>query len=373
MKVFRVKSKNEWKQFVLYPYSFYRDDPLWIPPLRMEQKKLFSADKNAMLGNCDYELFMAVADGKPVGRAAAFVDHHYNQHWNEKTGFFGSFESVNDQKVAFALLRACERWLNDQNMDKMRGPISFESQNWGVNIDDFESPSRLMSPYNPPYYGTLLQSFGLQKSKDLDIFAASTQDYPLPERFLRHKEWLLQKFNLSIRSIDMKNLTRDVGIIVDLSNRSLSNNWGYAPISQMEAEGIANDLKPIVWPELVRIVEANHKPIAFCITLPDILQLVKGCNGHLFPRAMFRLLFNLRSSRVFRIWALGIVPEFQRKGIDTLLYLSIWEALRDIDAYVEANYILEDNYAMKDAVIKLGMEKVRTCRIYEKKVNNRAV
>ncbi len=326
-----------------------------------------------MLANCDYELFLAVANGNPIGRAAAFVDHHYNQHWHEKTGFFGSFESINDQQVAFALLQACERWLKEQNMKSMRGPISFESQNWGVQIDDFDSPSRLMSPCNPPYYNMLLQRFGLQKCKDLEIFAASTRDYPIPERFWRHKEWLLQKYNLSIRSVDMKNLRRDVGIIVDLCNRSLSNNWGFAPINDLEAEAIAGDLKPIIWPELVKIVESNHKPIGFCITLPDILQLLKGCNGHLFPRALFRLIFKLRSVRVFRIWALGMIPEFQRKGIDTLLYLSIWQALRGIDAYVEANYVLENNYAMKDAVIKLGMERVRTVRIYEKRINNRDV
>jgi ribosomal protein S18 acetylase RimI-like enzyme len=371
--IIRVKHNREWRAFVEFPYRFYKDDPLWIPPLRLEQKRLFNRHKNSMLANCDYELFLAIENTKPVGRAAAFVDHHYNAHWNERTGFFGSFESINDQQVAFALLRSCERWLNDQHMDNMRGPISFESQNWGVNMDDYESPSRLMSPYNPPYYGILLQGFGLEKCKDLEIFAASTQNYPIPERFLRHKEWLFQKYNLNIRPIDMKNLDRDVGLIVDLSNRSLSNNWGYAPISESEAEAIARDLKPIVWPELVRIVESNHKPIGFSITLPDILQLLKGCNGHLFPDALFRLLFKLRTIRVFRIWALGIVPEFQRKGIDTLLYLSIWEALRDIDAYVEANYVLEDNYAMKDAVLKLGMDKVRTVRIYEKKIENTEV
>jgi GNAT superfamily N-acetyltransferase len=119
-------------------------------------------------------------------------------------------------------------------------------------------------------------------------------------------------------------------------------------------------------PELVQIVEAGDEPIGFCIALPDIMQLLQGCNGRLLPKAWYRLLFKLQSIRIFRIWALGIVPEFQRRGIDTLLYSRIWEVLKDVDAVVEANYILEDNFPMKDAVLKLGIEKIAPCGFSKK-------
>ncbi|MBN1543306.1 hypothetical protein JW992_14285 [candidate division KSB1 bacterium] len=366
MKVQTLATARQKREFIDFPYWFYRSDPLWIPPLRSEQNKLFDIRKNAMLQHGDHVLFLATDRGKTVGRAAAFVDEGYNRHWGEKTGFFGSFESIDDSWIASELLQACEVWLQRQGMNRMRGPISFESQNWGVVIDDFCTPSRLMSPYNPPYYAALFERQGLHKVKDLEVFVGRTRDYPMPDRFFRHYRRIAAKYDLALRAIDMKNLLRDVRMIVDLSNRSLRNNWGYAPVSEAEAEGVARDLKMIVRPELVQIVEARGEPIGFCIALPDILQLLTGCNGRLFPKALYRLLFKQQTICVFRIWALGIVPEFQRKGIDTLLYLRLWEALKGIDAVVEANYILEDNYAMRDAVIKLGMTKVRTLRIYEK-------
>ncbi|HNT66807.1 MAG TPA: hypothetical protein PKN04_13575 [bacterium] len=366
MKIQTAVTAKQKKAFIDFPYRFYCSDPLWIPPLRSEQKKLFDPGKNSLLQHGEHVLFLAADGGNAIGRAAAFIDDGYNRHWNEKVGFFGSFEAVDDVQVAEYLLDACADWLRQRGMTRMRGPISFESQNWGVVIDDFASPPRLMSPYNPPYYAELFAAFGLQKVKDLEVFVSRSLDYPLPERFLRHRQRLMRKYGLRLRSIDMKNLLRDVRIIVDLSNRSLQNNWGYAPVSEEEAEGIARDLKRIVRPELVQIVEAGDEPIGFCIALPDILQLLQGCNGRLLPKAWYRLLFKLQSIRIFRIWALGIVPEFQRRGIDTLLYSRIWEVLKDVDAVVEANYILEDNFPMKDAVLKLGMRKNRTMRIFEK-------
>ncbi|MBN2355000.1 hypothetical protein JXO59_02745 [candidate division KSB1 bacterium] len=368
MQIETVNTGGPLSDFLLFPYTLYRNNPRWIPPLRSEQAKLFDPKKNTLLQHCDYQLFL-LRDGKNIlGRVAAFIDRHSNQYWHENVGCFGSYESIEDETVSHALLRACETYLRERKVEAMRGPISFETQNWGAVVDDDTTPSRLMSPFNPPYYIQQFESYGLKKIKDLEVFASGTKNYVIPERFLRYKEKLIKKYDLNIRSINMKRLVDDARIIVDLSNRSLAHNWGYAPIGMEEAENLAADLKMIVWPELIKIVESSGKPIGFCITLPDIFQLLHGTSGRLFPLALFRLLFKLRTIRVFRIWALGIVPEFHRRGIDTLLYLSTYDELKKYDALVEANYILEDNYAMKDAVIKLGMQKVRTLRIFQKDV-----
>ena len=369
MHVERVSTASQLMEFVSLPYSLYCQDALWIPPLRSEQKKLFNPSKNSLLKQCDYQLFLCRSGKTVIGRSAAFIDHHYNSHWRENIGCFGSYECRQDSGAAAALLGACAEWLQQRGVDRMRGPISFETQNWGAILDDFTSPPRLMSPYNPPFYHDQFVAFGLTKVKDLHVFGVATQNYIIPGRFIKFRDHLLRKYNLRIRSIRMNKLIEDARVIVDLSNRSLAPNWGYTPVEVGEAENLAKDLKRIVWPELIKIAEADGRPIAFCITLPDILQLLKGTDGHLFPRALFRLLFKLRSIRVFRIWALGIIPEFQRRGIDTLLYLSLYEALKEIDAWVEANYILEDNFAMRDAVVKLGMKQVRTLRIYEKGIS----
>jgi len=365
LDVFKVNSPHTWKKFVYFPQSIYRDDPLWIAPLWSEQKKMFSPRH---LQQYQYDLFLVGENRQPAGRAAVFIDANYNEYWKEKTGFFGSYECLNDSHASKKLLSACEDWLRQRSMDRMRGPISFESQNWGVICEGFGQQPRIMSPYNPPYYNDLFLDAGLNKVKDLEVFAAETEHYQIPERYTRHAELLRKKYRLTIRHADMKHLVDEVRTIVDLSNRSLYRNWGYAPISMNEAEGIARDLKMIVRPELVLIVESGGSPIGFSIALPDIYQVLKGLNGRLFPLGIFKILTGMSKINEYRMWALGIVPEYHRKGIDTLLYLETFKIFRHKKIRMEANYILEDNYAMKDAVVKLGMKKARAYRIYEKRI-----
>lgn len=368
IKIETVKSKSQMRQFIKLPYALYKNNPLWIAPLRIEQKKMFNRRQNLVLQKCPHQLFLAGSGDKCLGRAAAFIDVHYNEYWQEKTGFFGSFESIDDPLVANALLAACETWLDDQGMEALRGPISFESQNWGFIAEGFNMPPRIMAPFNPPYYNALMQGYGLQKVKDLEVFAARAEHYVIPERFKRYKDHLIDKHDLSIRPVQMNKLVEDVRILLELNNRSIVGNWGVAPVSLEEANDIAKSLKDIIRPELILIIEASGEPIAFVIVLPEIFQALRGLNGRLFPFGILKLMRRLKKIDEFRFWALGVVPEYQRRGIDSLLYLSAYEVLQNQPVYVEANYILEDNFAMKDAVIKLGMKKTRTYRIYEKKI-----
>jgi len=371
MEIRTVADKRSLAAFIHLPYNLYRDDPLWIPPLRIEQNKLFNRRKNVFLQKCPHQLFLALEGEKCVGRAAAFVDVEYNAYWQEKTGFFGSFESIDDPAVAQALLVACETWLDDQGMEAIRGPMSFESQNWGFIAEGFDKPPRIMAPFNPPHYNEHMLHNGFEKIKDLQAFGAQAEHYIIPERFERYKEHLLQKYDLVLRPARMDKLIEDVRILLELNNRSIVGNWGVAPVSLEEANDIAGDLKDIIRPELVLFIEASGEPIAFVIVLPEIFQALRGLNGRLLPFGIFKLMRRIKKIDEFRIWALGIVPEYQRRGIDSLLYLSIYETLQGQRAFVEANYILEDNFAMKDAVIKLGMKHIRTYRVYEKKITGR--
>ena len=170
---------------------------------------------------------------------------------------------------------------------------------------------------------------------------------------------------MRVRTVNMKELAQEVKIIVDLANRSLAHNWGYAPVTDAEAADMARSLKLILDPTVVFIAEAEGTPIGFSIAFPDVNELLRGLNGRLFPFGIFKLFFDLKRVKSYRMWALGIVPEYQRRGIDTLLYVKTYQALKPRGARLEANYVLEDNYAMKDAIIKLDLALVRRYRIYE--------
>ncbi|MDZ7272422.1 MAG: N-acetyltransferase [candidate division KSB1 bacterium] len=366
MEVRQVSSRAEERAFVSLPYVLYREDPYWVPPLRSEQRRLFRRSTNPMLQHCDYALFLAWEGSHAQGRVAAFIDQHANRYWGSSLGFFGSYECVDDDRVAMALLGAARDWLTARGMTAMRGPISFESQNWGFIVEGFDAPPTIMSPYNPPFYNRQMEAFGLRKVKDLEVYRGdAASGYTLPERFVRHLARIQQRYDVRVRTVNMRELDREVRLIVELANRSLAHNWGYAPVTEAEAADLARSLKLVLDPSVVFIVEAAGQPIGFSIALPDVNELLRGLNGRLLPFGIFKLLLGMKKVNSYRMWALGIVPEFHRRGIDTLLYVKTYEALKPRGARLEANYVLEDNFAMKDAIIKLGLQMVRRYRVYE--------
>lgn len=369
MAITSVTTMSELRKFIYLPYSIYKNDKNWIIPLISEQKKLFKQKKNPVLNHCSFQLFLAKKENRPCGRIMAFVDHLSNKHWKNKTGFFGAYECEDSSETSKELLNAAKEWLKEQGMDRMRGPINLTSQEWGFIVEGFNEPATIMSPYNPPCYNQHVKDFGMQKTKDLLVYSANGADYQIPDRFLAYSEKLIKKYNINIRSLNMKQLKEDVQTIVNLANRSFVETWGYVPVTEAESNAITRDLKMIVDPEIIFIAESEGQPIGFSITLPDINVILRKMKGKLFPFGIFRLLYGIPRIRDYRIWALGIVKPYQRKGIDTLLYQKNYEKLKPKANKVEANYVLEDNYSIRNAVEKSGFSHLKTYRVYEMSLN----
>lgn len=367
MEIHRVTSRRDLDQFIQLPYQLYRDDALWPPPLRSEQRAQFNPKTNPMLDHCDAQLFLLKDGQKVLGRCSAFIDHLAVSHWGEPIGLFGSFECVEDQSGATMLLDAVRSWLVKRGMMAMRGPWSFASQEWGLEIEGHELAPVILASRNPLYYANLFESFGLTKAKDLLAFLGDMNaGYRLPERFLTLTDRIQTRYGVTVRPVDLKCLEEEVMTIVALSNRSISDNWGYYPVTMAEAQAMARDLKRIINPKGVLIAEdCNGDPIGFSISLPDINTLLISMRGRLFPFGWAKLLFGIKKIRQYRMWALGVVPEYQGKAIDTLLYKATYDAFSDKQMRVEINYVLEDNHRMINALMKMGVTLIRRYRVYE--------
>jgi GNAT superfamily N-acetyltransferase len=264
------------------------------------------------------------------------------------------------------LLETAAVWLRNRGMNIMRGPWSFVSQEWGLVIEGFTPSPVVMAPYNPPYYIDHLTSFNLHKIKDLLVYYISVKEgYTIPDRIMTLTDDVAKRYGVNVRQVDMKHYDEDVQKVIDLSNRSLINNWGYTSVTRAEAEAV--DLKPIIQPKGVIFAEdAEGKPVGFAIALPDANRLLKGLNGHLFPFGWLKLLLGLPKLRSYRLFALGVIPEYHGKGIDSLLYRALCESLYTPDTWMEINYVLEDNAPMNNAIIKLNAKPLRRYRVYEK-------
>jgi GNAT superfamily N-acetyltransferase len=303
-----------------------------------------------------------------IGRIAAFIDRLALETWKEPIGLFGYYECIDDPEASKVLLECAADWLRSKGMTIIRGPWSFVSQEWGLVIEGFVPSPVVMAPYNPSYYEGHLVSFNLQKIKDLLVYYISAREgYIIPERILTLTNDVAKRYGITVRKVDMKHYARDVQYIIELLNRSLVNNWGYTSVTQAEAEAVASDLKQILQSKGVIFAEdSKGKPIGIAIALPDANRLLKGLNGRLFPYGWIKLLVGLPKLHSYRLFALGVVPEYHGKGIDSLLYRALYESLYTSETWIEINYVLEDNAPMNNAIQKLNARPLRRYRIYQK-------
>jgi hypothetical protein len=362
-----VQNKNDLREFINLPYQIYKDDPIWVPPLRDEQKGQFDPKRNPLLDHCEKQLFLIKNEEKTVGRIAAFIDVLAVDFWKEKVGLFGYFESPPDLSSAQLLLETARNWLKSHGCTSMRGPWSFVSQEWGLVVDGFQPSPVVMAPYNPPYYEGLLASFGLKKIKDLLCWYISTAEgYKIPQRIITLTDAVQKRYGVRIRQLDMKRYDEEVKIIIELANTTIIDNWGYSPVTDAEVRAMARDMKPIIQAKGVLFAEdCRRKPIGFAITLPDVNTLLKGLNGRLFPFGFIKLLTGIQKLRHYRMFALGVIPEYQGKAVDSLLYRAMNDTLNTSDLWMEINYVLEDNWPMVNAIKKLGAAPLRRYRVYE--------
>jgi GNAT superfamily N-acetyltransferase len=369
MQVHPVQTRAELRRFIELPYRLYRDDPTWAPPPRREQWAQFDRQRNPMLEHCEYGLFL-LWDGEPIGRISAFVDHLAVESWREPVGLFGSYECTENNEGSRLLLQAAREWLRTRGMHKMRGPWSFASQEWGLVLEGFTPPPVIMAPYNPPYYNQQLSDFGLQKAKDLLVYYIDCREgYTFPARYLTVTDRVQQRYGIKVRAVDMKRLEREVETLMAMSNRAIGHNWGYYPVTPAESQALARDLRQIVDPSAVLIAEGpDGQAIGFAIAIPDINVLLRGLNGRLFPLGWLKLLWGLPRLRQYRMWALGVIPEYQGKAVDALLYRRLYEALYPRQVRMEINYVLEDNAPMNNALRNLGAKDLRRYRVYEMEI-----
>jgi len=175
-----------------------------------------------------------------------------------------------------------------------------------------------------------------------------------------------QRLGVTVRSVNPKNLAADVRTLMELANSAIADNWGYYPVTAAESAALARDLRQIVSPKAMLIAEdAQGQPIGFALALPDINVLLKGLRGHLLPLGWLKLLWGVPRLKQYRMWALGVVPAYQGKAVDTLLYRRLYEGLFHDELRMEVNYPLEDNIRMNNALGRLGAVPLRRYRVYE--------
>ena len=372
-----IEGKKDLETFLHVPWTLgMKSDPLWVPPLLDDYRRLLNPKKSPFLKHGELNCFLAEEDGKPVGRICAQTDADFDKQWPEEAGvaFFGFFDSKDDPKVARALFDKAEEWALAKGRKSLRGPFTLDSKGeTGILIEGFDTPPRVGMPHNRPYVGPLIESAGYAKAKDFYCWWYTSGQ--IDERTRRIAQRTLDLPNVKVRPMDLKHFRREVDIVRDIYNSAWSSNWGFTPFTAAELEIIATEYKMFVDTEIALVAEVDGKPAAMCFAIPDVNELVKDFDGELMknPLNLAKLLYRLKFKRPkhARLILLGVKEEYRASHkYGTLAAVLYVEVARRGAArgYVggELGWTLEDNTMINRGIERMGARKYKTYRVYEK-------
>jgi hypothetical protein len=352
----------------------FAGDPAHIEPLSMDIHDRLTPGKNPFFERGELALFTAWRDGRLAGRVTAHLDHEHLGRYQDRTGFFGFFDTVDDDAVGAALLARAEEWLARRGMTRMRGPISLTmNEEVGLLVDGFEHPPALMMSHSRPWQDRIARAAGLAKAKDL--YAWRFDVGKIPDRALRAWEEIKAMPEITLRSVRPRQMDSELRHILRLFNDAWQNNWGYVPATEAEAKKMGDDLKLILDPDLAFMAELNGRPVGMCIALPNLNEAIRDFDGKLNPITVAKLLWRLKVKRPksARLMMLGISAELRnvRKyaGLSHALYVEIAKRGEQRGyEWGELSWTLEDNRPINLGIKSMGARIYKTYRVYERPI-----
>lgn len=376
LEILRVATSRQKKLFLEFPWTLYKGDPYWVPPLRDNQKEMVNYKPHPFYARNRIQTFLAMRGGEVVGRIAAILNHGHNIQYNERRGFFGFFDCRDDQEAAHALFDAVRDWFSEQGIYQLRGPTN-PSLNYelGLLIEGFDSTPTFMMTYNPPYYQRLIESYGFAKSQDLYAFWGHLEMLPpIVEKLSPIGKQIIERFNVHLRTLDKTRFREDVKTFLSIYNQSLSNTWGFVPMSPGEVEHMASGMRHLMVPELTTVAEIDGKVVGASFGMPDYNPRIKAIDGRLFPFGVIKLLRNKRAMKRIRLISTNVLPEYQMYGIGLALMAGLMPRALDWGLEeAEFSWVLESNSFSYGALKKGGAKITKTYRIFDYSWNGEVV
>lgn len=313
-------------EFIRLPWRLYQHDPYWVPPLLAHQRHFLDHKQGPFFEIGEAQYFLAIQQGRPVGRISAHLNRLHDTHHGPEAGFFGFFECVPDQRVADALFAAAAAWLRRRGKKRLYGPLNFSIYDeMGLLVEGFDSLPAIFQTHNPPYYLDLLTSLGFRKTLDWYALSITNRDIDAAamEKWL---ERIMRGQSLTFTTYHPRELDRRAEEVYGIFNEAWSRNWGHVPVTRRQFQGVLKDLKPLLRPELVNLIMDGDRLVAFGIAVPDLNPLVKKLNGRLTFWGRLRLLYEAKYKPVRKVRALvlGVTQPYQHRHLHQAMMLKTY-------------------------------------------------
>ncbi len=380
LRITPVESERDRMALITFPWKVYRQDRYWVPPLISERKSFLDPKRNPFFQHAQVQLFLARRGDEVVGTIGAFTNRLYNEFQEKNVGWFGFFEVLPDAEAAAGLLEAAQAWARRAGHDSLLGPAQFSTNDEvGLLVDGFEDRPRILMTYNPPYYMDFLEAAGFHKAMDLLAYAADLDQLRasggIPPKVRRVVEKVKARGQFHVRSMQMGEFDEEVERVKRIYNQSWVRNWGFVPMTDAEIARMGEQLKEILDPDLVAMVEVDGRVVGFGLTLPDLNEPLRRAYprpGWPEPLTLLKMLWYWKVRRQvkwIRAFALGVLPDYRGTGVDALLYFHTLErALSKGYRGVEMSWLLESNDMVLRSAELFGGRCYKTYRVYEKRL-----
>ena len=359
--------------FIRVPFALYADDPHWVAPLILERRDHLNPRRNPYFGHAEVAYWLALRDGRAVGRISAQVDRAYLERHDDATGHFGFIEGIDDGAVFKGLFAAAEGWLRERGMVRVRGPFSLSiNDEAGLLVDGYDSPPSMMMGHAPPYYAPRIEAEGYAKANDLFAYRYdSSQTFPPgPAALVKRAR---RSTPIELRHLNTARYQADLDIILDIFNDAWSDNWGFVPFTPAEIRHMAKSMKPLIREKLITIIEVDGEPAAMAVSLPNLNEAIADLDGSLLPFGWAKLLWRLKIGRMrsARVLLMGVRRKYHNSPLGSALaFTAIGAIYRELTAagfdYAEMSWVLENNLVMRRMIEACGARHYKTYRVYEK-------
>jgi GNAT superfamily N-acetyltransferase len=322
----KVESKKDLKRFIEFSYQLYKGHPYYVPDLYLDLKNTLS-EKNAALEFCERQAFLAMRDGKVVGRVVAIINHKANDAWKRKSARFGWIDFIDDKEVSKALLDAVEQWGKEKGMEEVIGPLGFTDMDpEGMLYEGFEEMGTMSTSYNYPYYMEHMPPLGYEKDNDwIEYRLEVPRETGVPPRLARVADIVQEKYGLQIKKYKTtREITKNYGReLFDVLNDGMKVLYGYSLLSEKQIDQYVKMYLPVVDPKLVSLIaDKNDRLIGVGICMPSLSKALQKCGGKLFPFGWWYLLKALKwkHDNHLDMLLIAVRPEWQARGVNALFF-----------------------------------------------------
>lgn len=372
VQIVEVENSRSRETFIRLPWTLYKDDPMWVPPLLLERRGHLSP-KNPFFEHASCRLWLALRNGVVVGRISAQIDRLHLERYQDETGFWGMLEAEDNLETFQALFSAAESWLADKGMKRVRGPFNLSiNQECGLLISGFDTPPSMMMGHARPYYAERVEQCGYRKEKDLLAYMIDGDVEPSSARKMIIRKTRKRIQTRVLRKSDFDN---ELEIVFRIFNDAWAQNWGFLPFTEKEFAHLAKDLKLMIIDQLVRIAFVDGTPAAFIVLLPNLNEAIRDLNGSLFPTGWIKLLWRLKVKcpQSGRILLMGVLSKYQDSMLGAALAYRVIDDIHEAGTKcgikkAELSWILENNAGVRAIIEDSGGRVYKTYRIYSKEI-----